>query len=197
MKLSKYFKSFWSVWDICSTSIMSNFIQLTFNPLDVNVILHKLKSPTTGAISVFIGTTRDTFDGQRVKRLEYEAYQTMAVKKITQVCENLRQQWDVFNIAIYHRLGEVEPEEASVVIAITSKHRKDALSAVQVTFKWNPFIDFFRLFIFLTFHSQRKLSTPWNLLFQFGRRKYTKTDLNGNQTMSVLGAKGNNIQINR
>jgi molybdopterin synthase catalytic subunit len=114
---------------------MSNFIQLTFNPLDVNVILHKLKSPTTGAISVFIGTTRDTFDGQRVKRLEYEAYQTMAVKKITQVCENLRQQWDVFNIAIYHRLGEVEPEEASVVIAITSKHRKDALSAVQVTFK--------------------------------------------------------------
>lgn len=114
------------------SSIMSNFIQLTFDCLNVNEILQELNSTSTGATAVFIGTTRDTFEGRRVKSLEYEAYNTMAVKKITQVCEDLRRHWDIFNVAFYHRLGEVKPGEASVVIAVSSKHRKSALKAVQV-----------------------------------------------------------------
>lgn len=57
----------------------------------------------------------------------------MALKQIELICEELRRQWpDIVNIAIYHRLGLVEIREASVVIAVSSPHRKTSLGAVEV-----------------------------------------------------------------
>jgi len=57
----------------------------------------------------------------------------MAEKKILEICQELRSKWtQIHNVAIWHRLGTVKPKEASVVIAITSEHRKDSLEAVQV-----------------------------------------------------------------
>lgn len=65
--------------------------------------------------------------------LEYEAYEPMAMKQIELICEGLRRQWpDIVNIAICHRLGLVAVREASVVIAISSPHRKTSLDAVEV-----------------------------------------------------------------
>ena len=65
---------------------------------------------------------------------EYEAYDTMAEKKMLELCQMLRSKWpSVHNIAIVHRLGEVRPKESSIVIAVTSEHRKASLEAVQVS----------------------------------------------------------------
>merc|ERR1719189_3474066 len=57
----------------------------------------------------------------------------MAEKKILELCEDIRSRWPtrIHNIAIHHRLGRVEPTQASVVIAITSAHRKESLESVQ------------------------------------------------------------------
>lgn len=63
--------------------------------------------------------------------MEYEAYDGMAKKEMSLICYEVRQRWpDVFNIAIYHRLGLVPVREASVVIAISSPHRQSGLAAV-------------------------------------------------------------------
>ncbi len=51
------------------------------------------------------GTTRDNFDGKKVVRLEYEAYEDMAKKEMYKVCRQIREKWDVKHIAIYHRIG--------------------------------------------------------------------------------------------
>lgn len=64
-------------------------------------------------------------------KLEYEAYEPMAVKEMQAVCNEVRKQWNVEKIAIYHRLGEVPVTEASIVIAISSPHRQESLQAVQ------------------------------------------------------------------
>ena len=84
-----------------------------------------------GAISTFVGTTRDHFDGKKVVCLEYEAYVPMAVKKLRSLCDEVRTKWRVGKIAILHRLGPVDVKEASVVIAISSAHRKASLEAVH------------------------------------------------------------------
>ena len=112
---------------------MSNFIKITTDVLDVANITNMVADPSTGAISVFIGTTRNDFEGKKVARLEYEAYIPMAEKKILELCEDIRSRWPtkIHNIAIHHRLGRVEPTQASVVIAITSAHRKESLDSVQ------------------------------------------------------------------
>ena len=112
---------------------MSNFVKITTDILDIGSVSNKVADPATGATSIFIGTTRNEFQGKKVIRLDYEAYVPMAEKKLHKLCEEIRSKWPakVHNIAIYHRLGTVEPTEASVVIAITSAHRKESLEAVQ------------------------------------------------------------------
>ena len=101
--------------------------------MDVGSICNMVSDPSTGAISAFIGTTRNEFEGKKVLRLDYEAYTPMAEKKMVQLCDEIRSKWPtkIHNIAIHHRLGKVDPTEASVVIAITSAHRKESLDAVQ------------------------------------------------------------------
>ena len=61
----------------------------------------------------------------------------MAEKKMLELCQLLRGKWPALhNIAIYHRLGEVKPKEASVVIAVSSQHRQASLESVQVRFHY-------------------------------------------------------------
>ncbi|XP_034239291.1 molybdopterin synthase catalytic subunit [Thrips palmi] len=100
---------------------------------EINVVeLMKLvSSPSCGATSMFVGTTRDNFEGKTVKKLIYEAYEGMAEKSMKKLCDDIRSRWKVHGIAICHRLGEVAIEEASIAIVISSEHRAESLQAVQ------------------------------------------------------------------
>ncbi|XP_013088905.1 molybdopterin synthase catalytic subunit 1-like [Biomphalaria glabrata] len=106
-------------------------VDVVFDKLKVDEITDLVSTESCGAISLFVGTTRDYFEGKRVLYLEYEAYDSMAKKKMLEVCQAIREKWDVQNIAIIHRIGVVPVKEASIVIAISSAHRKESLEAVQ------------------------------------------------------------------
>lgn len=68
----------------------------------------------------------------QVLSLKYEAYDKMANKMLSKICDDIREKWpEVKHIALYHRLGLVPIKESSVVIAISSPHRQDSLEAVQ------------------------------------------------------------------
>lgn len=109
-----------------------NHVLLTSSPLDVTSAQSLVSSPSCGAISIFIGTTRNNFKGKGVLQLEYEAYQSMAEKQMTQICLEIRDKWpQVENIALQHRLGVVPISESSVIVAVSSPHRQDSLEAVQ------------------------------------------------------------------
>ena len=67
-----------------------------------------------------------------VTRLEYEAYDSMAIKEMKKICNIIRDKWkSVKNIAIYHRIGVVDIQKSSIIIAISSPHRKDSLEALN------------------------------------------------------------------
>lgn len=108
-----------------------DYIEITDEILDVNKISHMVTDPSCGAISIFVGITRDNFDGKKVLRLEYEAYKPMAKKKMNEICDSIRKQWEIHNIAMIHRINVVPISEASIVIAISSPHRKESLQAVE------------------------------------------------------------------
>ncbi len=63
--------------------------------------------------------------------LEYDGYEPMALRKMKEIGAEIRKKWSVHHIGIVHRLGRLEIGEASVVIAITSAHRKIAFEACQ------------------------------------------------------------------
>jgi len=105
------------------------FIRIDNDPLDIMELTNFVTDPGAGGIASFIGTTRNTFNGKQVVRLEYEAYTPMALKELLKMCEQARGKWDLSHIAVAHRLGVVDIAEASVMIAVSSTHRKECLEA--------------------------------------------------------------------
>ncbi|XP_006782218.1 molybdopterin synthase catalytic subunit [Neolamprologus brichardi] len=112
---------------------LSDVFKLSRDWLSVQEVVDSVSSPSCGAISVFIGTTReDEADGRKVVGLEYEAYEPMAQSEFNKLCADIRARWQsVTHICVHHRLGWVKVGETSVVIAISSPHRHDGQQAIQ------------------------------------------------------------------
>eukprot|EP00511_Aplanochytrium_stocchinoi_P007649 CAMPEP_0204847180 /NCGR_PEP_ID=MMETSP1347-20130617/2544_1 /ASSEMBLY_ACC=CAM_ASM_000690 /TAXON_ID=215587 /ORGANISM="Aplanochytrium stocchinoi, Strain GSBS06" /LENGTH=180 /DNA_ID=CAMNT_0051988031 /DNA_START=63 /DNA_END=602 /DNA_ORIENTATION=+ len=106
-------------------------VAVRFDVLSISDLVTLVSDPGTGAISTFSGTTRDNFEGKEVVRLEYECYESMALKELKNLCSSIRAKWDVKKIAIEHRLGLCPVEESSVIIAVSAVHRGESLEAVK------------------------------------------------------------------
>lgn len=110
----------------------NNHVVLTNESLDQYNPSQLVNDPSCGGISVFVGVTRDTFNGRRVKRLEYEAYHSMVIKQLENLAVTVRNVHpSLVKVFIAHRLGVVNIGEASVVIATSSPHRADCMSATE------------------------------------------------------------------
>ena len=106
-------------------------IHITSDPLEPNSVTEIVRNISKGAVITFLGTTRDSTDGKNVNYLEYEAYQPMAQNMIQQIFDEVKERWEIEDLAISHRLGKVEIGEISMVVAISSPHRKQAFEAGQ------------------------------------------------------------------
>jgi MoaE-MoaD fusion protein len=84
-----------------------------------------------GAIATFVGTVRSDNQGRRVTRLEYEAFEPLALKAFATIADEVRERWPSARIALHHRTGPVALGEASVVIAAASPHRAEAFEACR------------------------------------------------------------------
>lgn len=110
-----------------------NLFKLSRDWLSVQEVVDGVGSAACGAVSLFIGTTReDQVDGRKVIGLEYEAYEPMAQSEFRKLCDDIRARWpSVKHVCIHHRLGWVAVGQASVIVAISSPHRRDSEQAVQ------------------------------------------------------------------
>jgi molybdopterin synthase catalytic subunit/molybdopterin converting factor small subunit len=108
--------------------------------------LHRaVASPADGAVSVFIGQTRQTpgtpapgqeaeaarFAGQRVTGLSYEAFEPMALSVLEQIADEIEARFGVRRLAVVHRIGAVEVGETSVLIVVAAPHRGEAFEACR------------------------------------------------------------------
>lgn len=79
-------------------------LKIESSELDIGSAISAVNLPQCGAISIFIGTTREHFNGNKVKTLFYEAYKSMALNEMESITVSVRQQWpEVVSIAIHHR----------------------------------------------------------------------------------------------
>jgi molybdopterin synthase catalytic subunit len=106
-------------------------IVITHEPLDPKAITANVRKPSNGAVITFLGTTRAQTGDRSVLHLEYEAYEPMASDKLAEIAAEIRDRWEVEDVAIAHRLGRLEIEDISLVVAVASPHRKDAFEACQ------------------------------------------------------------------
>ena len=106
-------------------------IEITYQPLDPAAITDRVCARSAGAVITFLGTTRDATADRDVLYLEYEAYEPMAEKKLTEVAEEMMDRWPLTGVAISHRLGRLEITDISLVVAVSSQHRGHAFEAAQ------------------------------------------------------------------
>jgi molybdopterin synthase catalytic subunit/molybdopterin converting factor small subunit len=105
--------------------------RLVEDPLDVAAVLREVEDPEAGALASFVGTVRRRSRDRDVVHLEYEAYEEMAEPMLAGLGDELTERHGLCAIAIHHRLGRVEIGEASVVIAVSARHRAAALDACR------------------------------------------------------------------
>ncbi len=105
------------------------YVELTREAISIQKVTDQVLHPNHGAALTFIGTTREWTHGKRTTRLEYEAYEPMAVKTMQEIVEYIHNHFDGALCAITHRLGTVDIGEISVVIAVSAPHRDAAYEA--------------------------------------------------------------------
>lgn len=97
--------------------------------IDIQSVINKVVQRDAGAITTFIGTVREMTKGKKTLYLIYEAYESMAVKKLEQIGSEIIERWPGTQVAITHRVGKLDITDVAVVIAVSTPHRADAYEA--------------------------------------------------------------------
>lgn len=116
-------------WGLSLRSVEARVFKITGDPLSVAEAVSAVAKTTCGAIATFSGVVRESSRGRQVSYLEYQAYPEMAVAKMRQIEGEIRGKWEIEQMLIHHRIGRLEIGEASVVIAVSAPHRRQALEA--------------------------------------------------------------------
>lgn len=99
--------------------------------IDPERLLAAVGAHAAGANVLFVGTTRGTTAGVATTRLEYEAHEPMAEARLAALRDEAVRRFGLTGCAVVHRLGVVAVGEASVAIAASSPHRREAFAAAQ------------------------------------------------------------------
>ena len=100
-------------------------------PLETFNVGRLVEHDGAGAVVLFTGRVRNATGERAVEHLVYEAYETMALKKLEQTAQEAKERWPMTRVAIAHRYGRLEIGEAAVVIAVSSPHRAQAYDASE------------------------------------------------------------------
>jgi molybdopterin synthase catalytic subunit len=108
-------------------------IRVQTGAFDVNAEIDRLRaaSPRVGAIACFIGVVRDLNDGAAVGSMTLEHYPGMTEKALADIVEQARRRWDLYDVLVIHRVGELQPMDPIVLVIVTSAHRGEAFAACE------------------------------------------------------------------
>ena len=107
---------------------------VTVAPLDPAAVVRATMTdgtPGAGAVTSFLGIVRGENLGRTVERLEYEAYEPLALRAFERIGAEVRERWPSVRLALHHRTGRLEVGEVSVAIAAASPHRGDAIAGCR------------------------------------------------------------------
>ncbi len=102
---------------------------ITKDPLRCEDVIQQVIHPGAGAVLTFIGTVREFTHGKKTVYLEYESYEPMAIKTMGQIEREIIEKWPDARVAIHHRIGSLDLEEISVIIAVATPHRDESFKA--------------------------------------------------------------------
>ena len=103
--------------------------RLTSEPIDVATLIRDVTADNRGAVSLFLGTVRNSNEGRDVNGIDYSAYDAMAVAEMNRIVDEATQRFEDVAILLIHRTGTLRVGDVSVAIACAHAHRSPALDA--------------------------------------------------------------------
>lgn len=105
--------------------------RLSREPIHAEDALALVRGPGQGGVTLFIGLVRDHNQGKRVARLDYEAYDDMAVRSLSALCRQIEASIVGARLAVLHRVGSLQVGDTAVVVAASAPHRAEAFAACR------------------------------------------------------------------
>ena len=105
--------------------------RLTTEPIDANALLAELSDPRDGAALLFLGVVRNHHQGREVTRIDYSAYEPMALKELQKIAEATAAEFGLERMLVVHRFGRHEIGDASLAVVVGSPHRAAAFDACK------------------------------------------------------------------
>lgn len=99
--------------------------------IDPAAVMDEVRSPEFGAVSMFVGTVRDTNEGRPVSSIDYSAYVPMAEAELDRIILETIEKFGIGAVVVEHRIGPLSLGDVSVAIAVAHAHRAPALEATS------------------------------------------------------------------
>jgi molybdopterin synthase catalytic subunit len=108
-------------------------VRIQSEDFDAGAEISRLRAgnPRVGAVASFIGVARDINDGAAVRTLTLEHYPGMTERALEEICARARQRWNLLDVLVIHRVGELKPLDQIVLVVVTSAHRAEAFAACE------------------------------------------------------------------
>ncbi len=105
--------------------------RISTQPLTWQEVIDAVSGPGQGGIAVFCGIVRDHNDGKQVIRLDYEAYNEMAQRTMSQIAARIEAATAGARVAMVHRVGSLQVGDTAVLVAASAPHRAEAFAACR------------------------------------------------------------------
>jgi len=106
-------------------------VAIVTTPIDPVSLIAEVQGNEFGAISVFVGTVRDTNEGRTVTSLDYSAYTSMAESQLYEILDEAESRFGVTAMVVEHRTGPLLLGDVSIAIAAAHAHRKPAIESAS------------------------------------------------------------------
>lgn len=113
-------------------------IKIQSEDFDVGAEIGHLSNGDTGigGLACFVGLVRDIADGERISSMTLEHYPGMTERQLAKIEADARERWQLGEVLIIHRYGELAPGDRIVLVATTSAHRDAALESCHFLIDW-------------------------------------------------------------
>ena len=109
------------------------FVRVQVEDFSIDAELARIRARSTriGGIAIFLGTARNRSKGRDVSGIKFEYYEGMAQKKLRELRERALKDFDVIEVLIDHRYGDIEIGQNIVLVIAAAEHRAEAFRACK------------------------------------------------------------------
>lgn len=104
-------------------------IDVTRSRFNYEEIVSGISGPESGCIVTFRGIVRGESKGRTVERMSIEVYPDMAISELKKIREEAKEMFEINDLSIVHRYGDLSVGEDIVIIALSAPHRAEAFTA--------------------------------------------------------------------